>query len=215
VTITYTVGPSSSQHVITTTYEETSTETVIKTVYLTKPYGTPSSVVSAAAESTPDSTTTISTTSTTTVYLTVYPETASATVVSPTGTAGECAAPVYVTITAQETVTVTAGSYETPSESAVAAAETSTSIVYVYPSSAESSVVGESTAAAVPTSLPLYPTAPYGNGTYTKPTYAPSSGFFTYVKPTGTAPHHGHHPHSSGTDAPVQSPTGGYGGYAY
>jgi hypothetical protein len=67
----------------------------------------------------------------------------------------------------------------------------------VYPS-VQSSVVGESTAAAVPTSLPLYPTGPYGNGTHTKPTYAPSSGFFTHVKPTGTG-------------APVQSPTGGYG----
>ncbi|ORY03947.1 hypothetical protein BCR34DRAFT_65207 [Clohesyomyces aquaticus] len=121
-TYTYTVGTGSVAHPTTTEVVETSTETVYKTIYLTKPAGSIALPTATPAE-TLEGTTTVSSTSTTTKYITVYPTPAASSAeglgsvvptgpggVVPTGPAGgECLPPVTVTVTAQETVYVVSG----------------------------------------------------------------------------------------------------------
>lgn len=198
-TLTYTLGSGSSTTIVTTTIQHTSTETITKTVYMTRPAGSAggygASSVNAEAVATPTSTTTISSTSTFTEIVTVYAVSSESGSVVAAATTGisECAAPVTVTVTAQETVTVTA---ESESYAAVSTSAVSTPASGVTtPSSSIVLPIGSSSPA-------LYPTGtPYGNftlpGTVSK---VHPSGFMTIKHPSGTGP---------APYAPPK-PTGGY-----
>ncbi|KAF2745582.1 hypothetical protein M011DRAFT_129127 [Sporormia fimetaria CBS 119925] len=118
-TLTYTVGTGTSAHPVTTEITSTSTETIYKTITVTR-----DSAASDVPEVPSDeeleltSTLTSTTTSTTTRYVTVRPTPAESGVLgdgrpAPTGGAGEeeCLPPVTVTITEKETVTVTEAPY--------------------------------------------------------------------------------------------------------
>ncbi|OCK72754.1 hypothetical protein K432DRAFT_430905 [Lepidopterella palustris CBS 459.81] len=191
-TLTYTLGSGSSTTVVTTTIQHTSTETLYKTVYMTKSSGGGAggygaSSAAAVALTSPTSTTTISSTSTFTKIITVYPQpSGSGSVVAAAATTNAgCAAPVTVTVTAMETVTVT---------------EADTATGAVFSSYVPSSVV----VAAVASSTPLYSSAPYGNGT------TPSAA--SKVQPSGFLTLKYHH-HGTGSALPKYKPTGyAYGG---
>lgn len=116
-TLTYTVGRGENAHQTTTEIVSTSTETIYKTVTLTKEQEHAAPTPSAGQEDI-TGTTTVRTTSTTVKYITVHPTPAVPTAgeqgASPSkgadqGKGADCAPPVTVTVTAQETVTVVSG----------------------------------------------------------------------------------------------------------
>jgi hypothetical protein len=206
-TYTYTVGTGSVAHPTTTEVVETSTETVYKTIYLTRPAGStalPTGVATPAG--TLEGTTTVSSTSTTTKFITVYPTPAASSAeglgsvvptgpggVVPTGPAGgECLPPVTVTVTAQETVYVTKDvNTEAPSATGIP-------------------VGGESTTALPAASSVASVPYPLGNSTLI-PTGAASTGFVTYTKPAESTALPVETGVPSGTAVPTGvMPTGGF-----
>jgi hypothetical protein len=192
-TLTYTVGTGENAHPTTTEITSTSTETIYKTMTITKDHASPTGAYEAGEEIT--GTTTLLTTSTTTKYITVHPTPSKGAVESevpsdsyPTGPAappsneeGECKPqpPVTVTVTNQETVTVTVGQ-ETP----IATPASSAAVVTEAPVPSSSAAVESEI--PVPTSYVTVPVIPYpaGNGTGAYPT-APT-GFVTATKPYST-----------------------------
>ncbi|KAF2461326.1 hypothetical protein BDY21DRAFT_83745 [Lineolata rhizophorae] len=114
-TLTYTLGSGESTTVVTTTVQHTSTETITQTVYATRPAVAEEAPETEGSPESAEPTTTISATSTLTKVVTVYPmpaeetgsiEGASVEGASYEGEDEECAAPVTVTVTENETVTV-------------------------------------------------------------------------------------------------------------
>lgn len=116
--------------------------------------------------------------------------------VNPSGGAEECAPPVTVTVTAQETVTVTAGDStptgtDTPANPGEVPSEDTTTISPEQPTN---------------TAIPQHPTggAPYPTLNGTAPHFPGSSGFLTATKPSGAIPTGG----APGYGAPAPSGSG-------
>jgi hypothetical protein len=228
-TLVYTIGTGSSAHAVTTEVATTSTETIYKTIYITKSYETASpSKEGVESEAAPTggkdeatTYTTLESTSTTTQFITVHPSASApaanvpgngygtgedvpvegaGSVVPPGGGAGGAGeCAPATTVTVTEQETVTVTAGQSTPTAEVPAEEENVSSAYVP---AESTPASDS--APVPTDVP----APYpvGNGTLPSGTGA-SSGFLTQTRPVGgspSVPSGGFsYPAPSGTGVPV------------
>ncbi|KAL6703215.1 hypothetical protein ACN47E_010077 [Coniothyrium glycines] len=211
-TLVYTVGVGSSAHPVTTEVVSTSTSTIYQTVVVTlsKPTPTPAGgegyPVYPEGEK-PTGTSTIKSTTTSTKYITVKPTPSNV----PVGTEGtpvageDCPAPVTVTVTSRETVTVTKGSEKPTGASGyptdeTPAGEKPTGDKPTGDSAKPSKPAGSypeypaSSAPAVPTGkYPVgnngtapYPAGPTGFKTSTKPAYPTGTGYVP-TKPSETS----------------------------
>jgi hypothetical protein len=187
-TLVYTVGVGSTAHPVTTEVVKTSTSTVYSTVVVTvgKNTGDKTAYPEGKPEG-PTGTTTIKSTTTSTKYITVKPTPSSSGKVPSVGEQGypvvsgsknggaDCAAPVTVTVTAKETVTVTKGQ-DKPSATPYASKP-----ALEYPVSSGKPVKPSGGADVPKPSATPSAKYPIGNGTHPYP--AGPTGFKTSTKP--------------------------------
>lgn len=229
-TLVYTVGTGSSAHAVTTEVASTSTETIYKTIYKTRPgQETPVASVSKEGETAaptggnagPTTYTTLESTSTTTKLVTVYPSApaASAPAASVPGNgygtgsntdvpvegAGSQVAPTGGAATGEcaPPTTVTVTKQETVTVTAGQSTPTSDVPAEGEDVSSAPYTPAESTPASESSPKPTGPVIPYPAGNGTVPSGA-SSGFLTQTRPVGSAPSGGFtFPKPSGTGVPV------------
>ncbi|KAF2833729.1 hypothetical protein CC86DRAFT_14215 [Ophiobolus disseminans] len=196
-TLVYTVGVGSTAHGVTTKVTSTSTSTIYKTIVVT-----PTAEKSVYPEGGnypegPVGTTTVKSTTTSTKYITVKPTPSAGGPGKdnyPVGNAGkssaikgeDCAAPVTVTVTQKETVTVTAG---VPSKA------TATPASGEYPSGKPEVPAGGAGKPTPSAKYPInngtnpYPAGPTGFHTSTKPSYPVGTGVVPKPSETSSLPY--------------------------